>query len=248
MSDKPRKGLYGGYKPGFTGKKGSKDKKPKKSSGPSKEALQARNDRKKEEDRQRSIDNSVIGRDTDNASPLTLPVSLIAQGIKGVVGGMAGGIRNVSQAIKDVDKEEFKNMKFGEKLKTGLSVYGKGMKGFLGGTAQGLLGDDFGLVNDGEQELNEPQPTYTTNINTMGEEIPMKMSPIKKLAPYTASYSAYNMSAKEANKIPMMQKLSGASTLSPVNKFVDQTGDGEITQADVIEARTEGYKENTNKD
>ena len=31
--------------------------------------------------------------------------------------------------------------------------------------------------------------------------------------PYTASYSAYNMSAKQADKMPMMQKLSGVSSL-----------------------------------
>ena len=156
---------------------------------------------------------------TNKPSPFQIPAALVGTAVKTGLGAFSGGLKNFSQAIKDVDKEEFKNMKFGEKLKTGLNIYAQGMKGTLGGAAQGLLGDDFGLVNDGEQELNEPQPTYTTNINTMGEEIPMKMSPIKKLAPYTASYSAYNMSAKEANKIPMMQKLSGASTLSPVNNL-----------------------------
>ena len=140
-------------------------------------------------------------------------------------------------------------MKFGEKLKTGLNIYAQGMKGTLGGAAQGLLGDDFGLVNDGEQELNEPQPTYTTNINTMGEEIPMKMSPIKKLAPYTASYSAYNMSAKEANKMPMMQKLSGVSTLSPITKMPSEEfemldGKPGKSSADFAEYKKQQYKEN----
>jgi len=36
---------------------------------------------------------------------------------------------------------------------------------------------------------------------------------------------------------PMMQKAVGAPAM-----FKDQTGDGKITQADVIKARVEGYK------
>ena len=153
-----------------------------------------------------------------NKSPLTLPVGLIAQGIKGIVGGMAGGIRNVSQAIKDVDKEEFKDMKFGEKLKTGLGVYGKGMKGFLGGTAQGLVGDDFGLVNDGTEEIEqEMQPTYKTNIDPMtGEEIPLMMTenmkPLKMLTGVNSPMT-YKMSAAQYKSAIKMSEISGAAPL-----------------------------------
>ena len=153
-----------------------------------------------------------------NKSPLTLPVGLIAQGVKGIVGGMAGGIRNVSQAIKDVDKEEFKDMKFGEKLKTGLGVYGKGMKGFLGGTAQGLVGDDFGLVNDGTEEIEqETQPTYKTNIDPMtGEEIPLMMTgnmkPLKMLTGIKGNIP-HNMSAAQYKSALKMSEISGASSL-----------------------------------
>ena len=160
-----------------------------------------------------------------NKSPLTLPVGLIAQGVKGIVGGMAGGIRNASQAIKDVDKEEFKDMKFGEKLKTGLGIYGKGLKGFLGGTAQGLVGNDFGLVNDGTGEIEqETQPEYTTNIDPMtGEEmlpnqdlvnkgIPMAGKPIKALTQMQGTV-AHNMSAKQYNNALQMKEISGASSL-----------------------------------
>ena len=86
------------------------------------------------------------------------------------------------------------------------------------------------------------------NMKEENKDMPMMMGPLKQLSPYTASYSAYNMSAKQASMEPLMQKLSGASTLSPVTKFVDQTGDGEITQADVIKARTERYEENPNND
>ena len=199
-----------------------------------------------------------------NKSPLTLPVGLIAQGVKGIVGGMAGGIRNVSQAIKDVDKEEFKDMKFGEKLKTGLGVYGKGLKGFLGGTAQGLVGDDFGLVNDGTGEIEqETQPEYTTNIDPMtGEEmlpnqdlvnkygIPMAGKPIKALTQMQGTV-ARNMSAKQYNKALQMKEISGASTIpSPMAKMSDRDydGDGKIesSKEEYFGSRDKAIKENKN--
>tara|TARA_Y100000385_G_C12740693_1_gene486667 strand:+ start:36 stop:623 length:588 start_codon:yes stop_codon:yes gene_type:complete len=167
-----------------------------------------------------------------NKSPLTLPVGLIAQGVKGIIGGMTGGISSASQAIKDIDKQEFKQMKFGEKLKTGLGVYGKSMKGFLGGTAQGLIGTDFGLVDDGtdEAEQLEEQPKYTTNIDPMtGQEIlpnqdlvnkygiPMAGKPIKALTQMQGTL-AHNMSANQYNKALQMKEISGAATMMTANE------------------------------
>ena len=197
-----------------------------------------------------------------NKSPLTLPIGLIAQGVKGIVGGMAGGIRNVSQAIKDVDKEEFKDMKLGEKLKTGLGVYGKGLKGFLGGTAQGLVGDDFGLVNDREEVDEIPeQPTYRTNIDPMtGEEIlpnkdlvnkygiPMAGKPIKALTQMQGTV-AHNMSAAQYKSAIKMSEISGASTLpSPVAKMADKDYDGngkiESSEKEYLGSRDNAIKEN----
>ena len=151
-------------------------------------------------------------------SPLTLPVGLIAQGVKGIIGGITGGLSSGSQAIKDIDKEEFKQMKFGEKLKTGLGVYGKSMKGFLGGTAQGLIGTDFGLVDDGEEELTqEMQPKYKTNIDPMtGEEIPLMMTgnmkPLKMLTGIKGNIP-YNMSAAQYKSALKMSEISGAAPL-----------------------------------
>ena len=179
-----------------------------------------------------------------NKSPLTLPVGLIAQGVKGIVGGMAGGIRNVSQAIKDVDKEEFKDMKFGEKLKTGLGVYGKGLKGFLGGTAQGLVGNDFGLVNDGAEEIEqETQPEYTTNIDPMtGEEKPLMMTgnmkPLKMLTGVNSPMT-YKMSAAQYKSGLKMSEISGASTMPSRStlQMADLSGDGETTMKDVLIGR-----------
>ena len=191
-----------------------------------------------------------------NKSPLTLPVGLIAQGVKGIIGGVTGGISSASQAIKDIDKEEFKDMKFGEKLKTGLGVYGKSMKGFLGGTAQGLIGTDFGLVDDGEETSEMPeQPTYKTNIDPMtGEEIPLMMTgnmkPLKMLTG-VSSPMTYKMSAAQYKSALKMSEISGASTLpSPMAKMADKDYDGdgkvESSKEEYFGSRDKAIKENKN--
>lgn len=191
-----------------------------------------------------------------NKSPLTLPVGLIAQGVKGIIGGVTGGISSASQAIKDIDKEEFKDMKFGEKLKTGLGVYGKSMKGFLGGTVQGLIGTDFGLVDDGEETSEMPeQPTYKTNIDPMtGEEIPLMMTgnmkPLKMLTG-VSSPMTYKMSAAQYKSALKMSEISGASTLpSPMAKMADKDYDGdgkvESSKEEYFGSRDKAIKENKN--
>ena len=73
-------------------------------------------------------------------------------------------------------------------------------------------------VND---QLAKNLAAQKSNV-TMKEENedmpPMTMAPLKQLSPYTASYSAYNMSAKQASMEPVMQKLSGVSSL----QFTDE--------------------------
>ena len=143
----------------------------------------------------------------------------------------------------------------------GLGSFFKERKAQKEEEANEKLLEDFQTSNN---VINESQNQYLQNLNSLmpNQDLvspynmigPKKSNmennekPLKQLSPYTASYSAYNMSAKQASMEPLMQKLSGASTLSPVTKFVDQTGDGKITQADVIKARTEGYEENPNND
>ena len=161
-----------------------------------------------------------------------IPPQAIVPLVKGGIGGVTSGVANVSKEfgqIRDEFKEkEYKDAKFGEKLKmlggAGARLFSTGNQAVLSGISQGLLGTDFGLSNVGflkDNQQVQPQqqqmaqvPKYSTNINEMGEEIPITMEkPFKALSPYTASYSAYNMSAKQASVEPMMQKLSGAATL-----------------------------------
>ena len=168
-----------------------------------------------------------------------IPPQAIVPLVKGGIGGVTSGVANTSTEfgqIRDEFKEKgYKDAKFGKKLKmlggAGARLFATGNQAVLGGISQGLLGTDFGLSNVGFLKDNQPgyqdpqeeqiaqRPTYSTNINAMGEEIPNKMDkPLKQLSPYTASYSAYNMSAKQASVEPMMQKLSGVSSL----QFTDE--------------------------
>lgn len=178
--------------------------------------------------------------------------------------GIAKAIPGVNLALMGIDMAAT-GIKSGKEAKEQGATGGEAvLEGVLSSVGLGDLYTPKGIK---EREASEKAfAEATSNVNdqlaknlaaqkssaTMKEEKedmpPMTMAPLKQLSPYTASYSAYNMSAKQASMEPLMQKLSGASTLSPVTKFVDQTGDGEITQADVIEARTKGYKENLNND
>ena len=104
-------------------------------------------------------------------------------------------------------------------------------------------------VND---QLAKNLAAQKSNV-TMKEENedmpPMTMAPLKQLSPYTASYSAYNMSAKQASMEPIMQKLSGASTLSPVTRmpadeFEMLDGKPGKSSADFAEYKKQQYEEN----
>ena len=192
----------------------------------------------------------------------------LATGGAGAAGAAASGI---AKAIPGVNLALTAAQMIGTGVKAGKEAKEQGARGgeaVLEGVLSSVgLGDLYTPKGIKERQASEEAfAEATSNVNdqlaknlaaqksniTMKEEnedmSPMTMAPLKQLTPYTASYSAYNMSAKQASMEPKMQMLSGASTLSPVTKFVDQTGDGKITRADVIKARTEGYEEKPNND
>ena len=49
---------------------------------------------------------------------------------------------------------------------------------------------------------------------------PMGMKPFKALSPYKASYSAYNMSAKQANTEEKFKEISGSNSALESNAFI----------------------------
>ena len=158
----------------------------------------------------------------NDESPLELTANQKEQGLA-TLGGVAKGAS------------------IGAKLGTLIPIPGIGTAAGAGiGAVIGGIGNFLKTKNQQEQEqpAQLPQPMYTTNINTMGEEIPNKMDkPFKALSPYTASYSAYNMSAKQASVEPLMQKLSGAATLMTVEQEDAFGPDSELAKEDPARAK-----------
>ena len=182
-----------------------------------------------------------------NDSPLNFPGHLLtglASKAIGFAGGKLGGvigkglIKGAAKAnplgaaitgaqalfggIKEVAQDRKAAKAAGEKYS-----FGEGLKDFGAGALKGATGVDLT-----DKDVYE-QPEYTTNIDPMtGQEKPLNMKeenkdmpmmrPLKQLSPYTASYSAYNMSAKQASKEPLMQKLSGVSSLQFTDKGLEK--------------------------
>lgn len=80
------------------------------------------------------------------SSPAQIPPQLLVAGGKAAIGSLGGAYTN----IKDVTQsDEFKEKGFFGKAG---SIIGAGLKGQLGGISQALIGNDFGLLADGEQQ------------------------------------------------------------------------------------------------
>ena len=137
----------------------------------------------------------------------------------------------------------------GAALGTKIGTIVPGIGNVVGAAAGGLIGGIGGLIKGKNQQEDSEQNTYTTNIYPMKEEekplnmkeenkdMPMMMKPLKQLSPYTASYSAYNMSAKQASIEPKMQMLSGAATLMTAAQENAFGPDSELAKEDPARAK-----------
>ena len=126
-----------------------------------------------------------------NKSPYTIAPALIGMGIK----GLAGGIGNV---IKQKRAAEAAGEDFSFK---------QGLGSLATGAASAVTGNDYTK----QEEQMEETPSYSV--------APMAMKPFKALSPYTASYSAYNQSAKQANREEQMKQVSGANSALEANAY-----------------------------
>ena len=149
-------------------------------------------------------------------------------------GGLAKAIPGVNLALLGIDMAAT-GIKSGKEAK---EQGARGGEAVLEGVLSSVgLGDLYTPKGIKERQASEKEfAEATSNVNdqlaknlaaqksnvTMKEENedmpPMTMAPLKQLSPYTASYSAYNMSAKQASMEPVMQKLSGVSSL----QFTDE--------------------------
>ena len=131
---------------------------------------------------------------------------LIGAGIKAnPIGAAITGAQALFGGIKEVvgDRKEAKAA--GEDYK-----FLEGVKDFGAGALKGATGIDLTDQNVYEEQT----PTYSTNIDQYGQEIPLRMSgkPLKMLTGIKGNIP-HNMSAKQHNDALKMQEISGAAPL-----------------------------------
>ena len=114
--------------------------------------------------------------------------------------GLFGGIGNVMKARREA-KEAGEDYSFGQ-----------GAGDFLSGGATAVTGRDFTR----EEPMEEEPVSYSIAGQPYGM---LSEKPFKALSPYTASYSAYNQSAKEAKREEQMKQVSGADSALEANAY-----------------------------
>lgn len=136
-----------------------------------------------------------------NKPPYTIAPALIGMGIK----GLAGGIGNV---IKQKRAAEAAGEDF---------TFAQGLGSLATGAGSAITGMDF--TKQEQPNMEEETPSYSV--------APMAMKPFKALSPYTASYSAYNQSAKEAKREEQMKQVSGVDSALQTNAFMGALRDAQ---------------------
>ena len=133
---------------------------------------------------------------------------LIGAGLKAnPIGAAITGAQALFGGIKEVvgDRKEAKAA--GEDYK-----FFEGVKDFGAGALKGATGIDL----TDQDVYEEETPTYSTNIDQYGQEIPLRMTgnmkPLKMLTGIKGNIPR-NMSAKQHNDALKMQEISGASSL-----------------------------------
>ena len=131
-----------------------------------------------------------------NKPPYTIATALVGMGIK----GLAGGIGNV---IKQKRAAEAAGEDF---------TFKQGLGSLATGAASAVTGGNFTK----EEPMEEEPISYSVAGQPYGM---LSAQPFKALSPYTASYSAYNQSAKQANREDQMKQVSGANSALEANAY-----------------------------
>ena len=154
---------------------------------------------------------------------------LIGAGIKAnPIGAAITGAQALFGGIKEVvgDRKEAKAA--GEDYK-----FFEGVKDFGAGALKGATGVDL----TDQDVYEEETPTYTTNIDRYGQEIPLTMAgkPIKALMQMQGTL-AHNMSAKQYNKALQMNEISGAATMMTADeaKMVKALESDDIPENNIV--------------
>ena len=151
--------------------------------------------------------------------------TLVGAGLGAAIGGLGGFFRE-----RKAQKEEEANEKLLEDFQTSSNVINESQNQYL-------------------QNLNSlmPNQDLVSPYNMIGPKknnMENNEKPLKQLSPYTASYSAYNMSAKQASMEPLMQKLSGVSSLQFTEEGLNKLPDNIPGKfGDIVRAEKDKLKE-----
>ena len=148
---------------------------------------------------------------TNDKPPFTIAPAILGMGIKGLFGGI-GNVVRARRAAKEAGEDY---------------SFGQGAGDFLSGGATAVTGRDFTK----EEPMEEEQVSYSVAGQPYGM---LSGKPFKALSPYTASYSAYNMSAKQANREEQMKQVSGADSALEANAFYAALNDAKEKGADTF--------------
>ncbi len=148
--------------------------------------------------------------ETKNNSPLTIAPAILGMGIKGLFGGI-GNVVRARRAAKEAGEDY---------------SFGQGAGDFLSGGATAVTGRDFT-----KEEPMEEEPVSYSVAQPYGM---LSEKPFKALSPYTASYSAYNQSAKQAKREEEMKQVSGADSALQANAFYAALNDAKEKGADTF--------------
>ncbi len=141
---------------------------------------------------------------TNDESPLTIAPAILGLGVKGLFGGI-GNVMKARRAAKEAGEDY---------------SFGQGAGDFLSGGATAVTGKDFTR----EEPMEEEPVSYSVAGQPYGM---LSEKPFKALSPYTASYSAYNMSAKQARREEQMKQVSGADSALQTNAFMGALRDAQ---------------------
>ena len=149
---------------------------------------------------------------TNDKSPLTIAPAILGMGIKGLFGGIGNVVREKRAA--EAAGEDF--------------TFKQGLGSLATGAGSAITGIDF--MNNKQEPMEEPI-SYSVAPQPYGM---LSEKPFKALSPYTASYSAYNQSAKQANREEQMKQVSGADSALEANAFYAALNDAKEKGADTF--------------
>jgi predicted membrane-bound mannosyltransferase len=168
---------------------------------------------------------ALIGAKIGTLIPIPGVSTLVGAGVGAAVGGLGSFFRE-RKAQKEEEQEE--------KLLADFQTSSNASNQTQGQIQQNMSSFMPTMPNQG---LVSPYSMIAPKKNNMEK----KEKAFKALTPYTASYSAYNMSAKQANKEPLMKQISGSNSALEANAFYAALNDAKEKGAETFKVGDKSF-------